>query len=248
MTICIVLGMHRSGTSLASGILHTAGIRMGDDETFIPRPHKQNPRGFFENIEFRRINDRLLEAEDYVVKQWNPRRPQISPSSGHRQEMRELLAVYHSKHEAWGWKDPRQCLTMDAWWEAIQDSDLAEQTRILFINRGWQPVAESLRTRNNVATLTHGVAVWDTYNRAAIDFIRSSGCRSLGIDYEDLLNEPTASFALISDLVGVDIDRPVVRGLIDQGLNRSATEEAGGWPDPHVRETEQLIGSFLARK
>ena len=48
--ITIVLGMHRSGTSVVAGILHFNKVSMGTYETFWPRPLPQNPKGFYENF------------------------------------------------------------------------------------------------------------------------------------------------------------------------------------------------------
>ena len=45
----IVLGMHRSGTSLIASILHLSGISMGKE--FL-RPDNGNPGGYFEDLEF----------------------------------------------------------------------------------------------------------------------------------------------------------------------------------------------------
>ena len=47
--ITIVLGMHRSGTSVVAGILHFNKVSMGTYETFWPRPLPQNPKGFYDN-------------------------------------------------------------------------------------------------------------------------------------------------------------------------------------------------------
>ena len=48
--IVIVLGMHRSGTSTLSGVLHMNKVTMGTYQNFWPRPLNQNPKGFYENI------------------------------------------------------------------------------------------------------------------------------------------------------------------------------------------------------
>jgi hypothetical protein len=51
--------MHRSGTSAVAGILHLNGIAMGSEKTFKPKPLPQNPKGFYENYDFRKINDKF---------------------------------------------------------------------------------------------------------------------------------------------------------------------------------------------
>jgi len=68
--ISIVLGMHRSGTSTVAGILHLNKVIMGTYQSFWPRPLPQNPKGFYENYDFRIINDRLLNKVGYDAKSY----------------------------------------------------------------------------------------------------------------------------------------------------------------------------------
>ena len=63
--IIMILGMHRSGTSTISGVLHMNKIIMGTYQNFWPRPLSQNPKGFYENYDFRKINDQLLKRSGY---------------------------------------------------------------------------------------------------------------------------------------------------------------------------------------
>jgi len=58
-TPIVVLGMHRSGTSLVAGILRNAGVLMGDK--FLP-PDEFNLRGYFEDTDFLWINKGILES------------------------------------------------------------------------------------------------------------------------------------------------------------------------------------------
>jgi len=59
MKKCIViLGMHRSGTSALSGVLHILGLHLGKE--IIP-PHPSNPKGFFENDRIRWFNEKILD-------------------------------------------------------------------------------------------------------------------------------------------------------------------------------------------
>ena len=47
-TPIVVLGMHRSGTSALTGMLHSLGIHLGPEED-LKSPQKDNPQGFWEN-------------------------------------------------------------------------------------------------------------------------------------------------------------------------------------------------------
>ena len=54
--ITIVLGMHRSGTSVVAGILHFNKVSIGTYETFWPRPLPQNPKVFMKIM----ISEKLM--------------------------------------------------------------------------------------------------------------------------------------------------------------------------------------------
>jgi hypothetical protein len=53
----IILGMHRSGTSMVAGLLAKMGINMGDD---LLGRSPSNPFGHFEDWDFVNLNDSIL--------------------------------------------------------------------------------------------------------------------------------------------------------------------------------------------
>src|SRR5690348_14578500 len=57
--IVVVLGMHRSGTSLLSNILHVLGVDMSDASDHVS---PKNPGGFWERPELVVIHDEILAA------------------------------------------------------------------------------------------------------------------------------------------------------------------------------------------
>ena len=113
--IYVVLGMHRSGTSAIAGLLHTNGISMGDDEHFLPRPSPENPKGFFEDVRFREINDEVLAYHDYFVADWGVPSDEAPYSYAAPDAIlnraTDLVLKRHEEGPSWGWKDPRTCLT-----------------------------------------------------------------------------------------------------------------------------------------
>src|SRR5687768_18097338 len=56
-----VVGMHRSGTSMVAKLLQQAGLNLGDETNLMP-PAEENPEGFYEHLEFVRLNDEVLNA------------------------------------------------------------------------------------------------------------------------------------------------------------------------------------------
>ena len=133
--ITIILGMHRSGTSTIAGILHLNKIIMGTYQNFWPRPLRQNPKGFYENYDFRKINDQLLKQVGYDVKSYNPNIPTLEPTNKILDKMEKIIIKNDSTYSNWGWKDPRTCLTINSWSRIINDLGLQSNLKIIFLVR-----------------------------------------------------------------------------------------------------------------
>ena len=54
-----IVGMHRSGTSMVAKLLQQAGLNLGEEADLMP-PAAENPEGFYEHLEFVRLNDEVL--------------------------------------------------------------------------------------------------------------------------------------------------------------------------------------------
>lgn len=87
----VVLGCYRSGSSAVAGTLHHLGVFMG--EKFDPSS-KVNPRGYFEDIEFKDLHKLAIEGKDVY------------------QEYQKLVK-YRCNLPVWGIKDPRLCILID---------------------------------------------------------------------------------------------------------------------------------------
>src|SRR5210317_53351 len=57
--LVVVLGMHRSGTSVAARALKVLGVDLGDH--LIPPIKNNNDRGFWEDIDINNFNNELLD-------------------------------------------------------------------------------------------------------------------------------------------------------------------------------------------
>jgi len=152
--IIIVLGMHRSGTSALAGLLHSNGIVMGNEKKkdFYPPPMKENPKGFFENVRFRRKNDLILGRNGYKVKSFDPYCRTVQYIDKHDQlyrDMRELVYEFNKDNEVWGWKDPRTNLTLINWIRVFDDLGMINNLKLIYINRDHEEIAESMRLRGN---------------------------------------------------------------------------------------------------
>jgi len=159
--ICIA-GAHRSGTSMLTRLLHTCGIYLGPENELMP-PQADNPEGFWEHLGFVALNDELLNelggAWDVPpTAEENFAEPRLDPLRMKAQ----LLIEGFASAGVWGWKDPRNSLTLPFW------QDLLPGLKTLIIVRNPLEVAYSMRERNGTS-YSFGLRLWEIYNRRVIE-------------------------------------------------------------------------------
>lgn len=105
----IILGMHRSGTSLVAGLLSHLGVFMGDDFASSDRLWCS-----YEDPAFVTINQQILTA---AGGSWRkvPSVESIWKASHPYNERIQRLIRDRQQHDLWGFKDPRTCLTISMW-------------------------------------------------------------------------------------------------------------------------------------
>jgi len=146
----ILLGMHRSGTSLIARLLDELGLFQGHT---LQDDH--------ESTHFLDVNDRMLLRIGAAWDNPAPMRSFLEDDRARLYTARCLSADLQSRHlkgylglkrylqlrslqkldQAWGWKDPRTVFTLPAWLE------LFPQAKLLYIVRNGVDVAASLRVR-----------------------------------------------------------------------------------------------------
>ena len=114
-SLCIA-GMHRSGTSMVTRLLKDCGLFLGDEEE-LTGPALDNPEGFWENKNFVELNEEILArfgASWSHPQSLSPRwefDPVVEPLLVRAGE----LVARFSQQRHWGWKDPRNSLTIAFW-------------------------------------------------------------------------------------------------------------------------------------
>jgi GT2 family glycosyltransferase len=160
-TICIA-GAHRSGTSMVTRLLYGCGLYLGPKEALMP-PQADNPDGFWEHLGFVALNDELLEA---LGGAWDlPPKTNENLSDERLEPVRmkaRLLIEGFESEQIWGWKDPRNSLTLPFW------EDLLPGLKTLIIVRNPLEVAYSMRKRNGTS-YAFGLRLWEIYNRRLIE-------------------------------------------------------------------------------
>ena len=155
----VVLGMHRSGTSLLAGGLQAMDIDMG--KKLLPAS-PFNPKGHFENEDFVKLNDEILQA---AGGSWdNP--PTEEAILSVRQQFDDKIKKTVEKHQKklWGWKDPRTTLTIKLYLPYL------EHPFFITCFRKSEEVALSLYRRDKMPK-QKGIQLAKIYNDRLLKFI-----------------------------------------------------------------------------
>src|SRR6266404_131526 len=245
--IVLVLGMHRSGTSLCSHLLSALGVDMADE---IPgpghtSPAPDNPRGHWERWEIAEFHDRILGLfnRDYFgrfhdfalpVAWWaDPRVAQIR---------REIVAFLEQRMDDshFGFKDPRTVRLMPVWHQIFNELKLAP--KIMLCLRNPAQVARSLNARNGLDPEI-GEYRWLVH---MIDFFRyCSNFDYCAIKYEDWFDNPAANIEKLKKFLDLPWQQSeadlalLLSDVVDPGARHDAPahQEAG---QPLVRTLYQL--------
>ena len=192
----IVLGMHRSGTSMVAGVLSKLGVNMG--QTLVGKSWS-NPLGHFEDRDFVELNNRILEA---AGGSWSAPPTEGAIRDQERSFTEDIKDIIGKKESnIWGWKDPRTCLTIALY--------LPYLTNPYFIvcHRNYHAIAESLRRRNGMK-IEKGVKLAEIYEeRIESFFCAHPELPRLDIRYEDVLAAPERELRKIINFLEIQVNQ-----------------------------------------
>lgn len=239
-SLIVVLGMHRSGTSAMAGLLSKAGISFG--RNLMP-PHRDNPKGYFEDNAILNINDAILTA---IRSSWYDITPlKFSPEKIKSKKARLMRYVKKQikRSPILGVKDPRIIRLLPVWLPIIKS--LRITPRFIIVVRDVREVCRSLNKRNHMSCLYASV-LWALENLRCERYTR--GLDRIFINYDDLIKNPFACMNKIKDRLGLPLElsaknRRNIYSFINASLNRSrsAADEDGLEISPSIIELSRFL-------
>jgi hypothetical protein len=210
----IVLGTHRSGTSLIAELLHESGVFMGN-----------NINSHFESIEYLKLNQLILQIAhadwdvpnniEYLFNQKAKRKEivklinkQIKSFSFNLNYWGYNKFIKNKSSINWGWKEPRTTVTFPIW------KEIYPEAKLLVINRNGIDVAASLYNREKkretlidknyystrCLSLEESFKLWEEYNELLYFHLKDFNQNDVyEIKYEDFLVNPHLE---ISKIIG----------------------------------------------
>ncbi|HVP31736.1 MAG TPA: sulfotransferase [Myxococcota bacterium] len=201
----LVVGMHRSGTSVVAEILQALGLFVGTPDTLIG-PSRDNGRGHFELSAGVELDNELLREAGGT---WDAP-PPAEALEALAARIRPPIESWFAGHPAFAFKDPRLCLTLPSWMPALAAVDV----RLVHVMREPHAVARSLVARNAARELpashfargemrmAEALSLWAEYNRRACVYAERFGVPRLVVWYDALLDDRRSQVRRIAAFVG----------------------------------------------
>jgi hypothetical protein len=185
----IVLGLHRSGSSLVANILRCLNVKMGDR---FPRTNRHNPRGYWEDVDFIRLNVHILRK---AGGKWSKPPDTARVLAAGRVYAEEIQALLQEKEEGsrsvkgqcWGWKDPRTCLTIPA------IAPYLTNPRFVVVQRDRASIIRSLMKRHKGSSWKKWAEMTDAYQARLDSFLATVTTPIHYVQFKNLINRREAN-------------------------------------------------------
>jgi len=243
--LVVVLGAHRSGTSVCAAAVAALGASLGEGVTYA---NEENPKGFFEHPAIVDFNDRLLE---HLQGSWD--NPLFDGSrviasmnlDALRAQAAQLLGQLFGQAELVAIKDPRICQLLPFWQPVFEQAGYGRNA-VYYVHtfRGVAEVAASTQSRAQSnpdyydlgLNPAEGAALWLSLTSQSLLETRGKQCAYLS--FHRLLEEPRPILGRLAQFLDVQADEEEIdrfcESFVDRQLKR-ASEDANA-----VAELESL--------
>lgn len=203
----IIIGMHRSGTSMVAQVLDSAGIFMG-----VLKDHNH------EAMHFLSCNQRSLWANgnnwlepDVPFKENWKTLPAKSLFAEHfklNTRIQRLLCFLRAP--SWGWKDPRNTFTLPMWLTVYP------RAKVIYVKRNPADIAKSLQQRNQRPGEVHDPRLADpdfclnlvnTYQKQAESYASNLNKRFIEVEYEALISFDASTIKRLERFTGKKLSK-----------------------------------------
>lgn len=205
--IYVILGMHKSGTTLMSQMLHQSGIRMIDEEGY---NNSYDSGQQFERIDFLLFNLAMLNIKKRypigkMVHTENEIRYFDNPKA-FENLIKKTISFHESKDNDWGIKDPRTCLTYNIWKKILPDH------KLICVFRSPYEVANRVAGKKSLLRYIYrfykklrALNAWCKHNENIVKIYQTNKDNALLIDYNHFMNGNSKDISELSNFCNREI-------------------------------------------
>jgi hypothetical protein len=203
--VFIILGMHKSGTTLVSNMLHHSNVPMVEQES--DKAYREGNK--YERSSTNKFNKELLAAGNTKSIFLRTRLDIDAMKPEQYVAAKKLVSQIEAEAGGdWGFKDPRTCLTYDFWKTVLPRHKaicvIRDPKKVHDHYAGWKLFG----FRDGINALL----AWHTYNELILEYVKELPLdRSIVVDYGMLVSKET-EFSRLEKFVG--------RKLVDRRNNQ----------------------------
>jgi hypothetical protein len=196
------------------------GVSMGPADHLTRSNPDSQPLGYWEDQGFVALNRQIIKAAGGHWHRPPTRGAIIAAGLSYSADIAALIEDRDSR-QRWGWKDPRNCLTIDCYQAALTGRDV----RYVQIVRDRAAIAESLIRRGELLggqTSAGGFAgLAAEHERRVSDFFTRHDPERITVHYEAMTDPDSAAGDVerLARFLGLDA------GLVGEGLKRIKVKE-----------------------
>lgn len=221
--LILVLGMHRSGTSLVAKSLECLGAERGPLADW---SGPDNPKGFAEDQEVLALNSHIMRhlgsAWDNPipigdVKHW------MNANVDAAYDVAMLLQDRLQRYPIFALKEPRMCRLLPLWRWALRI--VGCKVSVVHVVRHPADVAASLLRRNGIP-IGKGFALWLEYVRCQFADV-DPAWPSVTVGYDQMMTFPQDVVRRIGNALNLEVDQAALELFAQDFVDQSLWHEGG---------------------
>lgn len=220
--IIVIVGMHRSGTSVLARSMKIFGAQLGDR---LLDPGPDNPKGYWEDEDIVNFDNEMLA---FLGMTWNDLRPIDEfdvlnlRRNGYLDKAAKLIELKLKNHDFIAIKDPRMAKLLPIWRDAFEAN--TRHLMYVFSMRNPVSVIDSLQKRNNIDPLNAGL-MWASHVIPALGELRKD--IKCFIDYDELLENPKKHILEIANYFKLPVDFDELNIFLNEFLDKKLRHSFG---------------------
>lgn len=213
--LIVVLGMHRSGTSVIARGLQVLGVELGD--RLMPPSEGNNSKGFWEDVDINALNIEMLQ---FLKIDWHSLTPiQASDvnrvcQSGYLQRAQDLLEYKSTAVKRFAFKDPRVAKLLPFWNEVFAQSQISVD--YVLVIRHPLSVCSSLAKRDGF-DFEKSHLLWLEHVIGSL--AGTEGKNRILVDYDLFMQTPAAELTRIAEELRLSVDSAELRRFQNEFLD-----------------------------
>jgi hypothetical protein len=242
-----VLGMHRSGTSLTTGILSALGVSLSED--LMPAT-EANAIGYFESLGITAIHDELLKAlgnswhGSTTLSPFPPNWWRLPHVAQYKEQLKARVSDDIARVSgAWGFKDPRTCRLLPLWYDIFAELNL--EPRFVLVGRHPRDVARSLQARDGLSP-QYSELLWLEHTAAAV--INTKDRTRAIVDYNRWFEDPLGEAQYLISTIGFETpDEQTIRDVVAKYVSSELRHHATVTEECQLPFSRELYQSLRER-